>query len=128
MPQAPTQHRIPGFPASSKTQARKSRPKERRGSAASRGYGTRWRRFRDTFIKVHPVCEYCEANGKTVPANVVDHDIPHRGCPVAFWNTTFTALCDGCHNGPKARAEARLDDEALLRWVAARKTPRGGGG
>ena len=50
-----------------------------RGSAAARGYDERWRKARAAFLQKHPLCEICRAEGKLVPATVVDHIIPHRG-------------------------------------------------
>ena len=50
-----------------------------RPSAARRGYGSRWRRARAAFLALHPLCASCRAQGRVVPATVVDHVVPHRG-------------------------------------------------
>ena len=50
-----------------------------RPSAARRGYGPRWRRARAAFLAQHPLCAACRAQGRVVPATVVDHVVPHRG-------------------------------------------------
>ena len=93
----------------------------RRGSSRERGYSTAWDKFSLSFRYQNPLCEYCKAQGRVVPATVTDHDIPHRGDQDLFWANTFTALCKACHDGPKQRAEARLDGDDLLRWVRKRK-------
>jgi len=39
------------------------------------------------------------AEGKIVPATVVDHIIPHRGDQKLFWDqTNWEALCKECHD------------------------------
>ncbi|MFN8493826.1 MAG: HNH endonuclease signature motif containing protein [Caldilineaceae bacterium] len=51
---------------------------ERRRSAASRGYGHRWRKLRKMFLRQHPLCVECHKLGLTVAATDVDHIIPRR--------------------------------------------------
>jgi len=116
MPQAPGKHVRPAFSG-----AHRVRAPERRDAAHKRGYGKRWEAFRKTFIQSHPLCEYCLADGKVTQADVVDHDVPHRGDPDLFWDNTFTSLCSRHHNGEKARMEARLSGDALAAWVQSRK-------
>ena len=94
----------------------------RRGTSSERGYSSRWASFSRDFRRINPLCEYCSAKGKIAASEVTDHDLPHNGCTEAFWDNTFTALCAPCHNGPKARAEARLSGDALLEWVARQKS------
>lgn len=48
----------------------------RRGSAASRGYDSRWRRIRNAYIASEPLCEWCRFEGRVVRAEIVDHIIP----------------------------------------------------
>lgn len=122
MPAAPGQHRRK---AVGKGHTAKHRTPENRDAAHKRGYDKRWERFRAGFLMAHPLCEYCLADGRTEPATVCDHDLPHRGDPDAFWGNTFTALCRRHHNGEKARVESRLSGDRLLAWVRHRKTPRG---
>lgn len=121
MPAAPGKHRI--LPDRSCT---KHRAPERRGTSQERGYNARWRAFRRRFLSEHPMCEYCLADGRAEWATVVDHDLPHNGDRAAFWATSFTALCKRHHDGEKQAAEARYRGDDLLRWVRARKAPRGG--
>lgn len=70
-----------------------------RGSAAERGYDSRWRKARSRFLKVHPFCVICKAEGKLVKATVVDHIIPHRGDEKLFWDeSNWQPLCKRCHD------------------------------
>ena len=49
--------------------------------------------------KQHPLCAFCQAEGKIVPATVVDHIIPHRGDQRLFWDqTNWESLCKECHD------------------------------
>ena len=57
-----------------------------RGGASTRRYDARWREARALFLKQHPLCAFCQAEGKIVPATVVDHIIPHRGDQRLFWD------------------------------------------
>lgn len=93
---------------------------ERRGSAAERGYGARWRKARLHHLKKHPLCVLCKKAGRVTPATVVDHIEPHRlgdalasGDPVAiakarllFWDSSrWQSTCETCHNAVKATEE-----------------------
>ena len=67
---------------------------KQRGSAASRGYDSKWRAYRIEFLKRNPKCVRCGS-----PATVVDHVLPHKGNKGLFW-TRFNhqALCTVCHD------------------------------
>ncbi len=70
-----------------------------RKTAVERGYGYRWQKARAAYLCAHPLCVRCRAEGKLVPATVVDHIIPHRGDKKLFWDTTnWQALCKRCHD------------------------------
>ena len=70
-----------------------------RGSAAKQGYDGKWRKARALFLKQNPLCAFCLAEGKVVPATVVDHIIPHRGDQRLFWDqTNWESLCKECHD------------------------------
>jgi 5-methylcytosine-specific restriction protein A len=76
----------------------------KRPSAARRGYGLRWRRARRAFLASHPLCAACQAQGRVVPATVIDHAVPHRGDPKLFWDeSNWAALCKRCHDAKTAR-------------------------
>jgi 5-methylcytosine-specific restriction protein A len=71
----------------------------RRGTAASRGYSSRWQRYRITFLQAHPVCVRCGEAGRVEAATVVDHITPHRGDYRLMWDpANHQALCKPCHD------------------------------
>ena len=70
-----------------------------RPSAESRGYNSRWRKVRATYLRKHPLCVRCMADGRYVKATVVDHIVPHRGDPKLMWDeSNYQALCKKCHD------------------------------
>lgn len=74
---------------------------EKRGSAADRGYDSKWRQAREGYLRKHPLCVHCqEANPpRLTAATVVDHIIPHRGDKVLFWDSTnWQPLCKRHHD------------------------------
>lgn len=77
-----------------------------RKSSTARGYDQRWRNYRPSYLRQHPLCTRCKAAGQTVPSTVVDHIRPHKGDSSLFWNPeNHQALCTTCHSGDKQRAE-----------------------
>lgn len=97
------------------------KPPERRASARQRGYTKEWEKFRRSFLRDNPLCEYCLARGHVEPATVCDHDLPHDSDPDLFWNNTFTALCAPDHNSTKQRMERMYQGDALLAEIAKAK-------
>ncbi len=78
----------------------------RRGSAAERGYGSRWQRARLAWLHVNPLCAECHRQGRVEAGVVVDHIMPHRGDETLFWNRdNWQTLCESCHNAKTARGE-----------------------
>lgn len=68
-----------------------------RGNAAQRGYGSEWEKERLIFLGVNAYCVGCGGL-----ANTVDHDPPHGGDPVRFWDkTTWRPMCTSCHNAKR---------------------------
>ena len=72
---------------------------QRRGSAASRGYDSRWQKARKRFLIQHPLCVECQRQGFIVAASVVDHVAPHKGNYKLFWDeSNWQPLCKRCHD------------------------------
>jgi 5-methylcytosine-specific restriction protein A len=79
---------------------------ERRECAARRGYGSKWRKAREGYLRLHPLCAECGRQGRVTPATVVDHIVPHRGDMVKFWDSrNWQPLCKPCHDRKTARGE-----------------------
>ena len=88
---------------------KQSTPEGQRGTAHERGYGHKWRKAREGWLRKHPLCVYCARDGYTNIATVVDHIVPHKGDMKLFWdNTNWQSLCAPHHNGEKKREEANL--------------------
>jgi 5-methylcytosine-specific restriction enzyme A len=80
----------------------------RRGTAAQRGYDSNWKAARDWYLRNHPLCVICQANGIITAAQVVDHIKPHKGDHKLFWDRdNWQALCESCHNSKTAREDGR---------------------
>ena len=75
-------------------------------SAASKGYGHKWRVARSAYLQANPLCVYCQRVGIVTAADVVDHITPHRGDMSLFWRrSNWQSMCSTCHNGTKAKEE-----------------------
>jgi 5-methylcytosine-specific restriction protein A len=101
LPSKPLVHRPPG----AKSAAEVKRALDRtRPSAARRGYGARWRRARAAFLAQYPLGAACLAQGRVVPARVVDHRTPHRGSAKLFRDeSNWAPACKPCHDRKTAR-------------------------
>lgn len=89
-------------------------------TSAQRGYGYRWQKARAAYLAEHPLCVYCEREGKVTAATVVDHKIPHRGDQELFWDEkNWQSLCKPCHDVVKRLEEERgvIDGDALISVV-----------
>jgi 5-methylcytosine-specific restriction enzyme A len=79
-----------------------------RGSAAARGYGSKWRKARQEFLRRNPLCAKCNQNGILKVATAVDHIIPHKGDVGLFWDqSNWQALCFSCHSRKTAKSDGR---------------------
>jgi 5-methylcytosine-specific restriction protein A len=71
----------------------------RRGSANSRGYGSRWRVARKRFLELNPLCAECNRVGRLTAATIVDHIVPHKGDISLFWDMdNREAICKSHHD------------------------------
>lgn len=81
----------------------------RRGTAASRGYTSRWAKARAAYLRAHPLCECpdCQAGAKRITvATVVDHIKPHKGDRALFWDSSnWQAMSKACHDSKTARED-----------------------
>lgn len=78
-------------------------------SSTQRGYGYKWQQARLVFLREHPLCVMCQAEGLMTVATVVDHIIAHRGDQSLFWRrSNWQSLCSTHHSRDKQREESRL--------------------
>lgn len=60
-------------------------------------YGSQWRKIRERYVALHPLCEKCKEQGRLVPVDEVHHIVPtSRGGTHKFSN--LMSLCKSCHN------------------------------
>ena len=86
---------------------------ERRGSASSRGYGSKWRAARDQYLRANPLCVRHRAEGHVVAATVVDHIVPHGGDQKLFWSrSNWQSLCKQCHDRKTATEDGGFGNRA----------------
>lgn len=112
-----------GFCTDHATQ-RKTEVNAERGSAASRGYGAKWRRERADYLRDNPLCVRCLDDEHVVAATVVDHIVPHKGDQKLFWRrSNWQALCKTCHDRKTATEDGGFANPVRL----ARPAPEGEG-
>jgi len=76
-------------------------------TSTQRGYDYKWQKARERYLNDHPLCVFCERNGRTAAAHVVDHIIAHRGDMALFWDqANWQSLCKPCHDSVKQAEEA----------------------
>lgn len=123
----------PGYCDKHKKAVRKQED-ERRGTAAERGYDSKWAKARGFYLRKHPLCVYCKREGKITAANVVDHIINHKlkdaidsgdevriaKARALFWDSdNWQSLCKPHHDSDK-QAEDRGGKRTAIRagWLA----------
>lgn len=88
----------------------------RRPSARERGYDSRWAAASRAFRARHPLCgmlangdvdvvnSWCAKEGRTTPAECVQHIVPHSGPndPLLWDETNWLASCLQCNNRRRA--------------------------
>jgi len=114
---APTGCRHPGCPALLATPGYCERHRgwvHRDYGRARQGFDTEigfyrsaaWRRCREAFLRVYPLCRPCLKAGRSVEARVVDHVVPIKNGGARFDWDNLQALCVACHNR-KTASETR---------------------
>lgn len=78
-------------------------------TSTQRGYGYKWQKAREAYLRENPLCVMCKEQGRVTVATVVDHIIAHRGDQKLFWDRkNWQALCATHHSRDKQREEAKL--------------------
>ena len=95
------------------------------------------------FLRMHPLCRPCAANGFTVAAAEIDHLVPVKHAPDRFLDrSNWQPICRPCHEAKTATEnrrretpeqagwQERLRSESIRNWVrqAARDEGQGDGG
>lgn len=80
-----------------------------RSGSCERGYNYRWRKARLVYLKAHPLCVMCEAEGRAEQAVIIDHIVPHKGNRELFWNkNNWQGLCKHHHDVKTAKKDGRF--------------------
>lgn len=66
-----------------------------------------WQRLRKQKLRLNPLCEHCEREGKVRPATVVDHIVPIKEGGIALDINNLQSLCKPCHDSKTAREDGR---------------------
>lgn len=83
-------------------------PVDQRESAVKRGYNYQWQKERVKFLSDNPWCVECHRHKRRIPANEVDHIIPHKGDMKLFWDReNWQALCKSCHSSKTATEQGQ---------------------
>lgn len=87
---------------------RKAAAKEserRRGSAAARGYDSKWQMASKAYLRTHRTCRI-KGPRCTQVATCVDHIVPHKRDLKLFWNRkNWQAACRECNSWKAATTE-----------------------
>lgn len=67
-----------------------------RDPEVTRKYGRAWKRIRDRYAKVHPLCESCLEEGRLTPVEEVHHIVPISQGGTHNENNLMS-LCQSCH-------------------------------
>lgn len=68
-----------------------------RDRETKRRYGRAWKRIRDRYISLHPLCEECLKEGRSTLATEVHHRIP-LGDGGTNEEKNLEAVCKACHS------------------------------
>lgn len=78
-------------------QAQEQYDKYQRSPDHTKKYGTEWKRIRARYVRKHPLCERCLAEGRTTPVEEVHHILPVNRVGTND-ESNLMSLCRSCHN------------------------------
>lgn len=105
MPSRPPVHRHQGW--RTEEQRKAEYDARRKDDEARKLYSYRWSQTAKGFLRAHPLCAHCLAEGRTMAATEVDHIRPHRGDRALFWDrNNWQALCKSCHSRKTATEDS----------------------
>lgn len=71
-------------------------------------YGRKWRKYRAQYLVHNPlcVCDECKQRDIPLPADVVDHIVPHKGDYALFWDpNNHQPMAKRCHDAKTAKED-----------------------
>lgn len=88
---------------------RRKQADQRRDPDVRALYDGRWEKYREQFLRLHPLCACpdCDSGRKrAIAATVVDHIEPHHGDDKRFWDpANHQAMAKRCHDRKTARED-----------------------
>lgn len=76
----------------------------RKDNTNATGYGYKWRKASQAYLKANPTCAICESKGRVRLATEVHHTVAHRGDMAIFWDrATWQSVCKPCHSVETAK-------------------------
>ena len=90
----------------------------KRENSNARGYNSRWRKARATYLSKHPLCVECEKQGIVKLATDLDHIIPHKGNSDLFWDSksNWQGLCHEHHSKKTATEDGGFGNSTVYKW------------
>ena len=76
-----------------------------RGYNQHERYGSTWRRTRNRYLKLHPLCEMCQQNSRYVKAVLVHHKLPITNGGTSD-EGNLMSLCVSCHERIHKRSKS----------------------
>ena len=92
---------------------RPTETKQLKRSSSRGGYDGWWRTYSEWYRQANPFCVACEAAGRSVLVEVVDHIVPFHRPDGSIDDelrrdpANHQSLCHECHNGPKKAIEIK---------------------
>ena len=106
MPVRPPVHRPMGALSDAQRAAAKKAFDKKRGTAAQRGYDSKWIELRNIVRAEEPLCRQCLAEGRITATQEIDHIIPHKGNRALFIaRDNLQGLCKRHHSAKTARED-----------------------
>ena len=107
---------------------KKDRPKVERNNTDNRQLrqtaynNTTWRKLRNTYLRLHPLCELCQLNNKITPATDVHHVIsPFKNGEINYSRLldvdNLQALCKDCHGSVHANQQGHITNSQIIEML-----------
>ena len=115
------------MPTINKQQKKSSSPKkvtDMKKLRATAYNNIQWRKMRDSYLKLHPLCEECLRKGKITPAE----DVHHIRSPFSKGDVNYTLLldydnlmsvCKNCHADIHNKQLGHVNPEEIIRQLDA---------
>lgn len=97
------------------TKQEQQRYDRQRGSAADRGYDYRWAKFREIYMRSHPLCVMCQHEGYIIKADLIHHIKPLDQGGSKYDEDNLMSVCQMHHEELHKGERWRKRDGAVVR-------------